>query len=130
EARPESPAAVGDRRDHDGDLQRRDVNVALTDAKIGRVPVKPGAAPIVLLPLPGRKCARRVLARGNAGALAEVEAFAQIENAVHARFQSIGDEIGVARLDQSPLKVVLTGRSEVLDLVSAQENVAVPGFGR
>src|SRR5436309_3933762 len=46
ESGPKHLSAIGHRRNHDGDLERRDGNVSLADAKVGGVSVEPCAAPI------------------------------------------------------------------------------------
>ena len=70
-----------------------------------RFAVEPRAAEILFAPLTGRKNSRGFLARENAGAFAKVEPLAHFRNTVHAEFQTLVNEIGVARFNQCPAKI-------------------------
>ena len=114
--RPKHCSAVRDRSGHHSHLQRRDKHRILPDANIGNRAFRPNT-----MVLEVRESAGALLLYVKPNALAEVQAMSKLDNSRNAGPDSVGNEIGVTRVNQRLGESVRTGSHRVLNLVSAPQ---------
>ncbi len=124
EAWPEDFSAVGERRCQHGHLQRRHVDFALAEANVAPRVVGPVGTQSPV----GRKISSHFLPRAQSGKssgqscavarpvrLAQMQPLGQSDDVLESVTQPVADEIGIARVNQRPLKIVLAWRDSVAD---------------
>src|ERR1035437_5917012 len=120
QARAEDFSAVGNGGSYYGHLERSHGHLALADAQVARVPIKPAGADM----LQGGEDAADFLAGRQAGPFAKVEALAELHDIGDARYvEAIGDEISVAGSLYSATEVVCAGLGKVAEVFLADEYV-------
>ena len=125
QARPETQAAAGQGGGGAGQLQHREVVVALPDTQRDGLAGIPalllGAFVVALLPVGGRQHAGELAVEVDLGAAAEAKGFELVVDQIHAHLAGQRVEVDVARLDDRALHV---HRAQALVAVAAEDMTA------